>query len=200
MHTLDRQRLQRKRQRLVTLLRLGNWVIFLPRKPWSMFPVLLFFTAVGLAWEIKVRYLVLSHQNLLLKSVFQYVPTVLFVSVAVLLFGALLMALSTPRFAQRHEDALLKIDLTAHDGTAPALIAKNRIKNTNVCQLVFYSLGVSREVWMRRRSEIEDALNLRIVGEVCYGGRNGVNRNIIVLTVVRGVGDRKAGVLYDDEL
>ena len=196
MNDINRQRLQRKRQRIVMFLRLKNWIISMPRKPWLILPIIAFAFAVVLLWRIQERYLVIAYSNPILKYTFQYGLSVIFFAIAVVLLMALLMVLSRPWVAKHCEDALLMIGLTAHDGMPPALVGHTRLKRTKAYQYTFYSLGISSAVWKERKSEIEDALNVRIIGEILYGN----SRNIIVLTVVRGVGDRMAGVLYDDEL
>jgi len=197
MNTTDRQQLQRKRQRTITSLRLISWVKSIPTAPWKMIPVLIFSLAAILAWNLKCRYLIFSYTHPILKSVYQYVPSVLFFAVVIALFFAMILTLSMPRFAKRYEDALLKVGLTAHDGTTPVLVARTRIKHANAHYLTFYSLGVSKGTWEQRKSEIEDALNLRIT-EISYGGKSGQNRNLIRLATSSGT--RNKGVLYDDEL
>lgn len=197
MNTPDRQRLQRKRHRTVMLLRFKTWATSLPRKPWTILPLLIFFLVAGFAWKLKERYVILSHPITLLNRALQFIPSILFFSIAAFLLFALLITLSTPRSAKRYEDSLLMIGLTAHDGMAPALIARTHIKHTKAHQLIFSSLGIPRGTWDQRRSEIEDTLNIRILGDILYSNKN---RNLIALTAIRGVGNGKKVILYDDEL
>ena len=190
-------RLQRKRRRTITWLRLISWLKSIPAAPWKLLPVLLFCPTAVFAWQFKSRYLTFNYPIPILNSVLQYVLSLSLVLLALLLFIAMLFTLSTPRSAKHCEDAFLKIGLIAHDGTPPVLIARTRIKHTNAYHLTFYSLGVSKGTWEQRKDEIEDALNFRIT-EISYGGKRGNNRNLIRLTTSSGAWNNE--VPYDDEL
>ncbi|MGX8701805.1 SNF2-related protein [Caproiciproducens sp.] len=114
----------------------------------------------------------------------------------------LLLLLGTPFRARTVENSLLQIGLANRYGYAPALISCKRIKNTQVSVQVsvmeFYSLGVAMEIWETHRTEIQDALNVHFVEPIKYGGRNGRNRIIIVITAAPGAETQRKDVLYDE--
>lgn len=195
MYSYDRQRLQQKRYQTILLLRLASWTKSAFSAPWKLIPVFLFFTAAAVSGYFIRRHISVYYTNPILKSVLQYLYIILFFTITAILFVVMLVTLSTPRSAKRCEDALLIIGLTAHDGMPPALIARTRIKRTNVYQFTFYSLGISKDAWMQRQNEIEDALNIHILGTILYGRKS---RNWIAFTATYGVDDGKDRILYDE--
>lgn len=78
------------------------------------------------------------------------------------------------------------------------LISCKRIKRTTVNVMSFYSLGVGMEHWKNESESIQDALDIHFVEPIKYGGRNGRNRNIIVITAAPGAETQRKDVLYDE--
>lgn len=188
-----------QRARKVNMLRLWYWLKSIPRKPWTLLPVLL--TAIAFIWIWNSRHMLIPQpENSLLSITFRYSIPVSIVLCFLLLFSGNLLLISSPFHARRYESALLQICLVSSMEMPPSLIARLPIKNTNAYRLVFYSLGISMSEWNTRKGDIEDALNLHYVESPQYGGRNGNNRNIIVLTVAPGVNKTNQEVLYDDSL
>lgn len=105
-----------------------------------------------------------------------------------------------PLNAKNIESGLEHIKLVDRYGLSPVLISSYSLKQTNIRQLFFYSRGIGKEVWEKRRQAIEDVLNVHYVSPIQYGGKNGNNRNFIVLVVAPGAETKREEPLYDDEL
>lgn len=197
----DRRRLQRTRGRAILFLRLCAWVKGLVKALWGIAPILPLCVAFVLVWSNRDKLTPVDSGSSLPTILSYYTVVFLIPAVFALLMAGLLLLLIAPRRTRRYEDALLRIGLTARDGSPPALISCVRIKHADVSVLAFYSLGVSRDTWEQRKSEIEDTLNVHFVDAIRYGGKRDTNRAIIVLTVAPGAGSTgRAGTLYDDEL
>lgn len=150
-------------------------------------------------WNVRDM-LVPFHSDIpLLITVWGYIIAVLIPLLFLLFLVGLLLLLGTPFRAKVVESSLLQIGLANRYGHAPALISCKRIKNTQVSVMAFYSLGVGAEKWETHRAEIQDALNVHFVEPIKYGGRNGRNRNIIVIAAAPGAEAHRKDVLYDDE-
>lgn len=122
------------------------------------------------------------------------------VKVAVLLIAALLalsMLTAAPKKSREWEAALAQIKFTNKFGFSPVLVSRQRLSNTNIEEIVFYSSGVSMERWVERQAEVQDALNLTYVESPQYKYNK---RYYIALTVSPGIGIRNNETLYDDAL
>ncbi|WP_283606650.1 hypothetical protein [Faecalispora anaeroviscerum] len=188
---------QRRRNR--TILRLRLWSgIKEAVKTWKGISILLLCAAFILLWNIRDT-LVPFHSDIsLLITVWGYIIAVFIPLLFLLFLVRLLLFLGTPFRANAVESSLLQIGLANRYGYAPALISCKRIKNTQVSVMAFYSLGVAMETWETHRAEIQDALNIHFVEPIKYGGRNGRNRNMIIITAVPGAEIRREDVLYDE--
>ncbi len=56
------------------------------------------------------------------------------------------------------------------------------------------------ERWKNNHTDIVDALDIHYVEPINYGGRNGRNRNIIVITAAPKAETHREDALYDDEI
>lgn len=133
-----------------------------------------------------------------LATVYSYTTMAVIATLGAFLLVGVFYALSVPHSSRQYENALLSIDFTTHDGTTPALLSRKRIPRSEVSVLTFYSMGIGKELWERRKGEVEDALNVHCVQPIQYGGRKGNNRNLIVLTVGDGPENRRTEPLYDE--
>ncbi len=181
------------------MLRIRYWLKILPQMPWRVVPVLLYVLTFVWIWNTREEFLP-QFDNPTILSLCQYGVATAIILLFGSLFLVLLLVLSRPRRANQYESGLIQIDFAPHNGVPPTLIARLPIKYSQVYRLVFYSLGVSMKDWVARKEDIEDVLNLHYVEAPQYGGKNGNNRNLIVLTVSPGVGTNNTAVLYDDEL
>lgn len=191
---------QRRRNRSILRLRLWSGIKEVIAKPWKGTLILLLCATFIFLWNAR-NTLVPFHRDIpLLITVWGYIIAVLIPLLFLLLLVGLLLLLGTPFRARTVESSLLQIGLANRYGYAPALISCRRIKNTQVSVMAFYSLGVAMEIWETHRTEIQDALNVHFVEPIKYGGRNGRNRNIIVITAAPGAEVRREDVLHDDEI
>lgn len=198
MNTYD-NKMRSQRTSKVNTLRILYWIQALPQKPGRIIPVLLYVLAFVWAWNMREVFLPQVDNSVML-TLYQYGVAAAIILLFGSLFLVLLLVLTRPRRANQYESALIQIGFAPHNGLPPTLIARLPIKYSQVYRLVFYSLGVSMREWVTHKEDIEDALNLHYVEAPQYGGRNGNNRNIIVLTVAPGVGSNNTAALYDDEL
>lgn len=189
---------QRRRNRSILRLRLWSGIKEVIAKPWKGILILLLCVAFFFLWNARDT-LVRFHSDIpLLITVWGYIIAVLISLLFLLFFVGLLLILGTPFRAKVVESSLLQIGLANRYGYAPVLISCKRIKNTQVRVMAFYSLGVAMEIWETHRTEIQDALNVHFVEPIKYGGKNGRNRNIIVITAAPGAETHRKDVLYDE--
>lgn len=190
---------QRRRNRSILRLRLWSGIKEVIAKPWKGILILLLCAAFIFLWNARDT-LVSFHSDIpLLITVWGYIITVLISLLFLLFLVGLLLLLGTSFRAKAVESSLLQIGLANRYGYAPALISCKRIKNTQVSVMAFYSLGVGTEKWETHSAEIQDALNVHFVEPIKYGGRNGRNCNIIVITAAPGAETQRKDVLYDDD-
>lgn len=188
---------QRRRNRAILRLRLWSGVKE-AATTWKGVFVLLLCAAFIFLWNARDT-LVPFHSDIpLLITVWSYIIDAFIPLLFLLLLVGLLLLLGTPFLAKVVESSLLQIGLANRYGYAPALISCKHIKNTQVSVMAFYSLGVGTETWETHRAEIQDALNVHFVESIKYGGRNGRNRNIIVIAAAPGAETSRKDVLYDE--
>ncbi|WP_312939592.1 hypothetical protein [Oscillibacter sp.] len=195
----DRELLQKQRQSKVLRLRWLDWVKTLASRPWMMVPFFVLCGAFALVWGLRKKFILILNCNALLARVYYYGLSLLLISVFVLFLVTLMVILSTPRNAKKVSAALFQIGLVSYAGTPPELISHIRIRHSDVHQWTFFSLGLSKSTWEKRREDVEDALNFCVV-DIRYGGRGERNRNLIVLRAVPGIGGSRREVLYDEEI
>lgn len=80
---------------------------------------------------------------------------------------------------------------------SPILIYKKTIRKKGVTIREFYS-AIPMERWQEKKESISDRLNVHIIGEIEYGGKNNNKGNRIMIKSAKGRKSIKRGVLYDD--
>ncbi len=192
---------KKRRNRTILWLRLRSGIRELTARPWKGLSVALLCIAFILVWNIRDTLCrPFSNSIPLFSIVCGYLIAVSILLLFLLLLLGLLILLGMPYRAKAIEDNLLQIGLSNRYNHAPVLISRRRVKNTEVSVMAFYSLGVGMERWEKQGVEIQDALNVNFVESIKYGGRDGRNRNIIVITAAPGVGAHREDTLYDDEI
>ena len=189
---------QRRRNRSILRLRLWSGIKGVIAKPWKGVFILLLCASFIFLWNVRDMLIPFHSDIPLLITVWGYIIAVFILLLFLFLLVGLLLLLGTPFRAKAVESSLLQIGLANRYGYAPALISCKRIKNTQVNVMAFYSLGVAMEIWETHRAEIQDALNVHFVEPIKYGGKNGRNRNIIVITAAPGAETHRKDVLYDE--
>lgn len=79
----------------------------------------------------------------------------------------------------------------------PMLIYKKKDRKSGVIKREFYTT-IPMERWQEKREAICDRLNVHIIGEITYGGRNRDIGNRIIIESAKGRKSLNRGVLYDD--
>ena len=195
-----RKYIERHRNRVLLRLRLSNGVRELTKRPWKLALLLALVVLVVLAWENRGK-VAFATAIPAISAVWAYVVEILIVMLAMLAVLGLLVLLGTPCQAKRIEAAMAHACVTDCYGFPPILVSWHRDKSTGISTMAFFSRGISKEAWERKRRDIEDVLNVRWIEEARYGGKRGDNGNYITLTVASGTGAAgRCEVLYDDEL
>lgn len=190
---------QQRRKRVILRLRLWAGIKAIAVAPLKALTVLLLGALFIFLWNVRSIFSrPFQSSPPLLVAIFDYAVALFIPLLFLLLLAGLLYLLGLPAKARAVEDALGEIGLTSRYGHAPALISSQRVKGTSASVLTFFSLGIGLERWQAGRSEIEDALNIHLLEALAYGGRNGNNRNIIVLTAAPGTPKRREEALYDE--
>ena len=119
-----------------------------------------------------------------------------------MLFRSLLLLLfileTIGKLTARKEEVALLIAFSPKDlrNGCPILMSKKRLKETNVIRREYYS-DIPLHIWEEKKNAIADAMNIRFVEEIQYGGR--ANGKRIVLYTTSGRKAEGRGKLYDEE-
>lgn len=187
---------QRRRAVMCCRLRSGFLVLF--KQPWKLvFPALLAVIFLC-AWN-KCKDIPLpgNANNLpVMSALWEVVIPLVIVTFAVLLLFGLLVALGTPSKAKSIDAGLAHIALIDRYGIGPALISVQKIRDTGVRKLTFYSKGISMERWEKMSGSIADILKCHFIEPIQYGK----NSNYIVLTVAPGLASKRNRPFYDEEV
>ncbi len=79
----------------------------------------------------------------------------------------------------------------------PILIYKKKIKKKSVTIREFYT-SIPMAIWQEKKEAISDRLNIRIIGDLEYGGKHNNKGNHIIIKSAKGRKGKNRGVLYDD--
>lgn len=195
---MSKDNVNRAWRQAVIYYRLRFGIKSLVKKPWRLIPFLLLTVAFPLIWPCREK-LIPATDFPLLSVVYRYTISALFVIAYILLMAGLLWAFSIPKKAKKAEIAMMVSDF-GYCKNKPALISNKRGEhNTRI--LTFYSRGIPIERWEKEKIDIQSALNATILGDPQYGGRDGRNFDLVVITVTPGYGgaSRKERI-YDNEL
>lgn len=166
--------------------------------PLKLLPLALLVAAFLMCWNH--RYLILPVCSAPLDTIYRYLISILIVLFFILFFFAAVSLCGTPLGAEKYRRAFSKIKFSAADGSVPVLISQTRLKHTRAKILTFYSFGIPKQKWEIRNEELQDALNMRFVEDIRYGGKYASNSHLITITAINGRGSNSTEVLYDDEL
>ena len=79
----------------------------------------------------------------------------------------------------------------------PILVHKKTDKKNGVTKREFYTT-IPMERWQKKQEAICDRLNIHVIGEITYGGRNRNIGNRVIIQSAKGRKPIERGVLYDD--
>lgn len=102
------------------------------------------------------------------------------------------------KLTARKDEVALLIAFSAKDlrNGCPILMSKKKLKGTNVKRHEYYS-DIPLCIWKERENAIADAMNICLVEDICYGGRENGKRIVIYTTSGRKAENREK--LYDEE-
>lgn len=103
-------------------------------------------------------------------------------------------------YARKDETKIaLALSRNSHIGNYPPfLIEKKRLKNTNIIEREYYSIIPLRE-WLNNEEAICDLLNIHIIGDIHYGGKNNDIGYIMSFRSSKGRFASERGAIIDDE-
>lgn len=105
-------------------------------------------------------------------------------------------------FISSKDEADMKLVFGNKTGTKveyPILIYKKIIRKKAVTIREFYT-SIPMAIWQEKKEAISDRLNIRIIGDLEYGGKHNNKGNHIIIKSAKGRKGIKRGVLYDDTL
>lgn len=131
----------------------------------------------------------------ILYPVYKYLASIIAIIIPILLL--LLIIESIGVFTARKPEADIQeafIDQDLRNG-CPILVAKKKIKHSEVIRYVFYS-GIPLRTWVDKKDAIASTMSIHFVEEIKYYKSNG---RMVVLNVANGVEPKKRDNLYDEE-
>lgn len=79
----------------------------------------------------------------------------------------------------------------------PMLMVKKKDRKSGVIKREFYTT-IPMERWREKKEAICDRLDVHLIGDITYGGRNKDKGNHIYFESAKGRNPKERGVLYDD--
>lgn len=187
---------KRNRNKLYFRLRLGLQQLVL--RPYNMaVPILLIFLLTKL-WQLKWKFLPYKAIPLSLLPIYQYIisfGTVLIPLVFLLGFLHFLGEITA-----RQDESNLIVAFTEKDlrNGHPILVSRKKFQG-DVTIREFYT-NIPLKIWVARKEEISDIMNIHFVTEIEYGGKKRDNGNRIILYTAPTRKRIDRGQLYDSEL
>lgn len=196
----QRAYIERQRSRARLRRRLSNGIRELIKRPWKFAPLVALVALFLLVWNNRDR-IAFTSSFPMLNTLGLYAVKAFILLLFVFAFLTILAALGTPLHAKRIETALSHACVVDRYNFPPMLVSRQRDKSGEITTMIFFSRGISKELWEKRQRNFEDVLNVRWIEDARYGGKRGDNGNYIVLTLASGTGRTERGeTLYDEEL
>lgn len=188
--------LTQRRNRLLQYLRLRLGVQQLFNKPILnilLIPIIVLFVVL---WKEKYKAIFLFDVPEILFSAFHFSVSFMAIMIPLLLF--LLILETIGKLTARKDEVALMIAFEPKElrNGCPILMKKRKIKGTSVIKREYYS-DIPLYVWEEKKLAIADAMNIRFVEEIQYGGR--ANGKRIVLYTSSGRKAESREKLYDEE-
>ncbi len=189
--------LTQRRNRLLQYFRLRLGVQqLLFNKPMLNILLIPIFVLLFLLGKEKDKAMSLFNVPEVLFSAFRF--SVSFMAIMIPLLLLLFILETIGKLTARKEEVALLIAFSPKDlrNGCPILMSKKRLKETNVIRREYYS-DIPLHIWEEKKNAIADAMNIRFVEEIQYGGR--ANGKRIVLYTTSGRKAEGRGKLYDEE-
>lgn len=192
----DMDYIQRKRNRKKQFLRIRLGVLQMIHKPFLN--VLLFPIIAGTVFLWMRREVVLSLFDIppQIFSVCNYV--IIMITILLPIISILAMIEVIGDMTARPDEANLQNAFSKQElrNGCPILMGKKRIKR--VIRREFYS-EIPMRIWVEKQEDIADAMNVRFVEKLSYGGKSPHGKRIVMYTV-KGRKIISRGELYDEEI
>ena len=193
----DNQHLIQRRNRLLQYFRfrLGIQQMF-KNKPLLnilLIPIIVLFFVL---WKEKEKAMYLFDVPEILFSAFHF--SVSFMAIMIPLLLLLLILETIGKLTARKDEVALLIAFEPKElrNGCPILMSKKKLKGTSVMKSEYYS-DIPLHKWEEKKNAIADAMNIRFVEEIQYGGRANGKRIVIYTTSGRKAESREK--LYDEE-
>lgn len=188
--------LTQRRNRLIQYLRLRLGVQQLFNKPILnilLIPIIVLFVVL---WKEKNKAILLFDVPEILLSAFHFSISFMAIMIPILLF--LLILETIGKLTARKDEVALMIAFEPKElrNGCPILMSKKKLKGTNVIRREYYS-DIPLHMWKEKIEAIADAMSIRFVEEIQYGGRANGKRIVIYTTSGRKAESREK--LYDEE-
>lgn len=189
--------LTQRRNRLLQYLRIRLGVLQLIDKPFLnvlLIPIIILF---GVLWcKAKEKAMILFDVPEILFSTFRFSVSFMAIMIPLLLF--LLILETIGKLTARKDEVALMIAFEPKElrNGCPILMSKKKLKGTSVIKREYYS-DIPLYVWEEKKNAIADAMSIRFVEEIQYGGRANGKRIVLYTTSGRKAESREK--LYDEE-
>lgn len=188
--------LTQRRNRLLLYLRLRLGVQQLLNRPMLnilLIPIIALFIIL---WKEKEKIISLFDVTAILLSAFHF--SITFMAIVIPLLLILLILESIGKLTARKDEVALMIAFEPKElrNGCPILMSKKKLKGTSAIKREYYS-DIPLYVWEEKKNAIADAMNIRFVEEIQYGGR--ANGKRIVIYTISGRKAESKGKLYDEE-
>lgn len=188
--------LTQRRNRLLQYFRLRLSVQQLFNKPMLnilLIPIIVLFIIL---WKEKEKIISLFDVPEILFSAFRF--SVYFMAIMIPLLLLLLTLETIGKLTARKDEVALLIAFEPKElrNGCPILMSKKKQKGTSVVKREYYS-DIPLHKWEEKKKAVADALNIRLVEEINYGGRANGKRIVIYTTSGRKAESREK--LYDEE-
>lgn len=192
----NNQYLTQRRNRLLQYFRLRLGIVQLINRPFLNVLLIPIVILSVLVWKGKERLLVCFDVPEILLPAFQF--SVLFIAIMIPLLLLLLLLETIGKLTARKDELALLIafDQKQLRNGCPILMSKKRQKETNVIRREYYS-DIPLHIWEKNKNAIADAMNIRFIEEIQYGGRANGKRIVIYTSSGRKAENREK--LYDEE-
>ena len=188
--------LTQRRNRLLLYLRLRLGVQQLLNRPMLnilLIPIIALFIIL---WKEKEKIISLFDVTAILLSAFHF--SITFMAIVIPLLLILLILESIGKLTARKDEVALMIAFEPKElrNGCPILMSKKKLKGTSAIKREYYS-DIPLYVWEEKKNAIADAMNIRFVEEIQYGGR--ANGKRVVIYTTSGRKAESKGKLYDEE-
>ncbi len=193
----DNQYLIQRRNRLLQYfrIRLGIQQMFNNKRLLNilLIPIIVLFFVL---WKEKEKVMYLFDVPEILFSTFRF--SVSFMAIMIPFLLLLLILETIGKLTARKDEVALLIAFEPKElrNGCPILMSKKKLKGTSVMKSEYYS-DIPLHKWEEKKNAIADAMNIRFVEEIQYGGRANGKRIVIYTTSGRKAESREK--LYDEE-